>query len=55
MIELTTGESILAVLIIAFGIIIVFAPWWSLTNLGKLDKIAFELEMIREELERRRP
>lgn len=55
MIELTTGESILVVILMVISFIIVFAPWWSLTNLGKLDKIAFELQMIRKELEKRRP
>lgn len=55
MVELTTGESILVTILMVVGFIIVFAPWWSLTNLGKLDQIAFELQMIREELEKRRP
>ena len=54
MVELTTGESILVTILMVIGFIIVFAPWWSLTNLGKLDNIAFELKMIRQELEQRK-
>lgn len=53
MIDFTTGETILVAILMTIGIILVLAPWWSLTNLGKLGDIAFELKQIRQELEKR--
>lgn len=51
--ELTVGGQIALGILLFFVLYIIFAPWLSLTNLSKLDDIAYELKRIRELLEKR--
>ena len=51
--ELTVGGQIALSISLCCVLYVIFAPWLSLTNLSKLNDIAYELRRIRELLEKR--